>query len=109
MNKKIRLLAFLSLSLFSTNAANAQTAIIGITDDDKVFRIADANMPATITTPVAITGLTAGQVVAGSDYRPNTGELYVLGYASAIRKTLSSSVMPIMAVCALAAFCAEKT
>lgn len=57
-------------------------SIIGITTDDKLFTIADPTMPGTITTPASVTGLTAGQTIVGTDFRPNTGELYALGYNS---------------------------
>jgi hypothetical protein len=32
------------------------------------------------TTPVLVTGVTTGQTLVGMDYRPNTGQLYALGY-----------------------------
>jgi hypothetical protein len=32
------------------------------------------------TAPVQVTGITAGQTLIGMDYRPNTGQLYALGY-----------------------------
>jgi hypothetical protein len=32
------------------------------------------------TPPVLVTGVTAGQTLVGMDYRPNTGQLYALGY-----------------------------
>ena len=73
----------LGSALLAATPSTAQTAIIGITETDQVFRIASAAAPTVITAPIAITGLTAGQTVAGADYRPNTGELYILGYNSA--------------------------
>jgi hypothetical protein len=78
--KKIILL--LSVSIACTTA-KAQS-IIGITTDDKIFEMAQANSPGTITTPISITGISAGQTIAGIDYRPNTGELYALGYNAAL-------------------------
>jgi len=83
MNRKLRVLSLLGMAIFNGSIAQAQTAIIGITDDDKVFRMADVTLPGTTTTPLTITGLTAGQTVAGADYRPNTGQLYIMGYAAA--------------------------
>lgn len=56
--------------------------IVGITQDDKVFTMASVTAPGTTTTPIAITGMTAGQTVAGIDYRPTTGELFALGHNS---------------------------
>lgn len=83
MNRKLRTLSLLGLALLSGGITRAQTAIIGITEDDRVFRMADATMPSTTTMPMAITGLATGQTVAGADYRPNTGQLYIMGYAAA--------------------------
>lgn len=40
----------------------------------------DSNLPGTIRTAVAITGVAAGQTLVGMDFRPATGELYALGY-----------------------------
>ncbi|UOQ78094.1 DUF4394 domain-containing protein [Hymenobacter sp. 5516J-16] len=42
----------------------------------------DAATPGTLTATVPITGITAGQTVVGIDFRPNTGELFALGYAA---------------------------
>ena len=68
-------------ALLFAQQAEAQK-IVGITQDDKIFTMASASAPGTTTTPIAITGMTAGQTVAGVDYRPATGELYALGYNS---------------------------
>lgn len=68
-------------SLLYAQQAAAQK-IVGITQDDKIFTMTSASAPGTTTTPVSITGMTAGQTVAGVDYRPATGELYALGYNS---------------------------
>lgn len=40
----------------------------------------DANAPEIIRSLVSVSGLAAGQVVSGLDFRPATGELYALGY-----------------------------
>jgi hypothetical protein len=40
----------------------------------------DSNLPGVIRTLVAVTGVTAGQLISGLDFRPATGELYALGY-----------------------------
>lgn len=40
----------------------------------------DAATPGTFTATVPITGLAAGQTLVGLDSRPNTGELFALGY-----------------------------
>lgn len=70
------------LSLLTTallGSAHAQT-LVGITTDDKIFTMANVASPGVISTPVSITGITSGQAIVGADYRPLTGELYVLGY-----------------------------
>ncbi|GAB2768146.1 hypothetical protein GCM10027175_01200 [Hymenobacter latericoloratus] len=40
----------------------------------------DVATPGTFTATVPITGFTAGQTIVGIDFRPNTGELFALGY-----------------------------
>jgi hypothetical protein len=47
----------------------------------------DAATPGSISPMVAITGLTAGQAVCGMDFRPATGELYIIGYNNATGET----------------------
>ncbi|GAA3949140.1 hypothetical protein GCM10022406_33670 [Hymenobacter algoricola] len=49
---------------------------------DRTLVSFSATSPATLTTPILITGLAAGQTVVGIDFRPNTGELFALGYNS---------------------------
>lgn len=78
MKKTLRITGALAAMVLSLSAS-AQS-IIGITTSDEIFTVASAGTPGTATTPVAITGLTLGQTIAGVDYRPNTGELYALGY-----------------------------
>lgn len=78
MNRKTYTLAILSSLLFSVTAA-AQS-IVGITTSNELFTISNPASPGTVTATVAVTGLAAGQTVAGMDFRPNTGELYALGY-----------------------------
>ena len=40
----------------------------------------NALLPLTTSVPIAITGITPGQILSGMDFRPATGQLYVLGY-----------------------------
>jgi hypothetical protein len=68
----------LSALMFSMSAT-AQS-IAGITSGNELFTISNPAAPGTISTPVAITGIAAGQTIAGTDFRPATGELYALGY-----------------------------
>ena len=43
----------------------------------------DAAQPGIVRMLVAVSGISAGQVLSGLDFRPATGELYALGYNSA--------------------------
>ncbi len=43
----------------------------------------DSELPGTIRSLVSITGIASGQTLIGTDFRPNTGELFGLGYNSA--------------------------
>lgn len=63
---------------------NSLPAIIGqlvyaVTATQNIITF-DNNNPAVIRSQAAITGITAGQVIAGMDMRPATGELYLMGY-----------------------------
>ncbi|WP_207495567.1 DUF4394 domain-containing protein [Aridibaculum aurantiacum] len=42
----------------------------------------NANMPGTIVSSVAVTGIAAGQTLVGIDFRPANGQLFGMGYAS---------------------------
>lgn len=61
--------------------ANAQT-IMALSTTGTLMQIADASMPSMVGSSLSITGITTGQSLVGIDYRPNTGELYGLGYNS---------------------------
>ncbi len=73
------LITSVSLSLAAT--ASAQT-IVALTDNDSLFTIASAGSPGAVSNRMALTGIAAGQTIAGMDYRPATGELFALGYNS---------------------------
>lgn len=76
--KKLFLLFSIGTFLgFST--AKAQS-IVALSASGNLVHIADATMPAIVGSPIAISGVTLGQSIVGIDYRPNTGELYALGY-----------------------------
>jgi hypothetical protein len=83
--KKNTLQSFLTATslfiiLLSSIQSKAQT-IFAITSSDALIRFDVAN-PKTITNIGTISGLTSGQMLVGSDFRPNTGELFALGYKS---------------------------
>ncbi|WP_375437288.1 DUF4394 domain-containing protein [uncultured Hymenobacter sp.] len=71
----------LGLGLLAAVPAAAQT-VYGLSGTNLVAFQATA--PGTITSTVAITGITAGQNVVGMDVRPNTGQLFALGYNAAL-------------------------
>ncbi|MDU0371142.1 DUF4394 domain-containing protein [Hymenobacter endophyticus] len=74
-----------ALGLLGFSSASAQTVygLSSTASPDVVSLVSfDATTPGTITSTVAITGFTAGQAIVGIDFRPNTGELFALGYNS---------------------------
>lgn len=74
------LLGLATLGL-SAGAAEAQTVYgLSITSTSSSLVTFSATTPGTFTATVALTGITAGQVIVGLDSRPNTGELFALGY-----------------------------
>lgn len=63
--------------------AQAQTVYgLSVTTSPAVTSLVsfDIATPGTFTATVPITGFTAGQTIVGIDFRPNTGELFALGY-----------------------------
>ena len=81
MKKSLRSLLAL-LALGTASQAQAQTFIAGITATDQLL-IVNATAPTVpLFPPVPITGIAAGQTIAGADFRPRTGELFILGYNS---------------------------
>ncbi|MET4106443.1 DUF4394 domain-containing protein [Hymenobacter sp. UYP22] len=74
-----------ALGLLGFSSASAQTVYgLSSTASPAVVSLVsfDAATPGTLTSTVAITGFTAGQAIVGIDFRPNTGELFALGYNS---------------------------
>ena len=57
---------------------NAQT-VYGLTAANELTSFSAAN-PAVTAAPIAISGIAAGQEIAGIDVRPATGELFAIGY-----------------------------
>ncbi len=52
--------------------------LYGISDNNLIYF--QAGTPSTILNTVPITGIANDQIISGLDFRPNTGELYTLGY-----------------------------
>ena len=59
-------------------AAPADVVVFGVTQAGDLVRFA-STAPATLTTIGAVTGLQAGETIAGIDFRPANGKLYALG------------------------------
>ena len=79
-------LAAATAGLFLLNAASghAQT-VYGLQTSATTTSLVtfQATAPGTLTATAAITGLGAGQTLVGLDSRPNTGQLFALGYVAA--------------------------
>lgn len=70
------------LLLLGAQAAQAQT-VYGLATSAALTQTLvafSATAPGTFTSTLPITGLTAGQTLVGLDARPNTGQLFALGY-----------------------------
>jgi hypothetical protein len=61
--------------------AAAQT-VYGLTGTNTLIAF-NATAPTVALSNTAITGITSGQTIVGLDFRPNTGELFALGYDAA--------------------------
>jgi hypothetical protein len=56
--------------------------VYGVTASNNLITF-DSQNPGVVRTVVGISGLTTNQVLVGTDFRPNTGELFGLGYDAA--------------------------
>ncbi|RZK30163.1 MAG: DUF4394 domain-containing protein [Hymenobacter sp.] len=76
--------ALLGLTLLGSAAATQAQTIYGLSTTSNIATTSlvtfNATTPGTFATTVPITGFTAGQAIVGIDVRPNTGELFALGY-----------------------------
>ncbi len=77
-------LGLIALGL-STGAARAQTAygLLTASATDQRLVTFEVTAPGTFTAATPITGLGPGQTLVGLDSRPNTGEVFALGYNQA--------------------------
>lgn len=77
-----RLAAAAALLLLTSATAQAQTVYGLFSTAGAVTSLAtfQATAPGTFTATVPVTGLGAGQTLVGLDTRPNTGQLFALGY-----------------------------
>jgi hypothetical protein len=77
----LTLLVALALTLHAAQpaiAAGATTTFFVLTDDNRIAALTDA-LPGQPTTPIAVTGLNAGESLVAIDVRPQNGLLYGLG------------------------------
>lgn len=72
----------LGAALAATATAHAET-LVGLSGPNSLVRF-DSATPGTLATPVAITGLAAGENVLAIDLRPTTGVLYGLTSANSV-------------------------
>lgn len=84
--KKQLLSAALALMAFSP-ALRAQHSMVGITNTNSIFTMANVSSPSSISGPYTVSGVTSGQVLVALDYRPSNGKLYALGYDSTAAMT----------------------
>jgi hypothetical protein len=70
-------------------AVNGQL-VYGVTASSNLITFASGN-PGVIRTVVGITGLPATQTLVGTDFRPNTGQLFGLGYDAAAASPTANS------------------
>jgi 3D (Asp-Asp-Asp) domain-containing protein len=68
-----------SLFLFSALVHNLDAQTIFALSGNNLVSF-DATAPGAILSNKALSGIAAGQDISGMDFRPNTGELYALGY-----------------------------
>lgn len=66
--------------------SKAQT-IYALTTTGNQINVFDAATPGTIKKTMTITGTTPGSQVVGMDFRPATGQLYIMGYLNIVVKT----------------------
>jgi hypothetical protein len=73
------------LSAFALVGAFGQQIIV-LTNSNGIGIIANPSAPNIVIGPFPVTGIAVGQTIEGIDFRPNTGELYALGYNSSTQE-----------------------
>jgi hypothetical protein len=81
----------LLLVIAGAHSANAQLVYALAGNNLVAF---NAAMPGTLLNNVAISGISAGEVIEGLDIRPATGELYALGYHQGTGATRLYTIIP---------------
>ena len=79
MKKSILHVFMFVVGLSATLSASSQQLVF-VTSSNMVGIIPNPSLPGVVIGPFPVTGLGMGQNIEGIDFRPNTGELYALGY-----------------------------
>lgn len=90
--KRIHFILFALILIFAAFSTAMAQQSVGRTGRETVFAVTTTNRlfsfssitPGTISTPVAITGLQAGENILGMDFRPATRTLYAVGSTSRV-------------------------
>ena len=83
--KKIKILQFgLIFGLLSLSITNQAQTIFALQSGSIQIHLFDATNPGIITKNITITGITPVSTIVGMDFRPATGQLYVLGYLNTV-------------------------
>ncbi|WP_165903855.1 DUF4394 domain-containing protein [Hymenobacter gummosus] len=69
----------IAIRIDRTAPAPSGQLLYGVTTNNNLISFYSGT-PGFVNTSVAITGITAGQTLVGTDFRPNTGQLFGLGY-----------------------------
>ncbi len=78
LSSRISLLAATAVALTLTATVAHAVPAVGLVSGTSLFSF-DTTAPGSGSTPIGISGLSAGETVLGIDYRPATGALYGLG------------------------------
>ncbi|MCC6283158.1 MAG: DUF4394 domain-containing protein, partial [Saprospiraceae bacterium] len=78
-NFRTLLFCFFSLMLFGLSPASLQAQNMYAISGSNLIAFSAQN-PGTVTAMVPVSGISAGQELSGIDFRPNTGQLYGIGY-----------------------------
>ncbi len=76
-----------AILLLGISTRSQAQSIYALTTTGNQINVFDAATPGTIKKSFTLTGITPGSQVVGMDFRPATGQLYILGYLNIIVKT----------------------
>lgn len=78
--KKVFYVLGVMLSLVMPLTELSAQQLVFLTNTGSVGIIANPSLPSVVIGPFPVSGVAAGQTLEGIDFRPNTGQLYALGY-----------------------------